>query len=122
VYASVAAAPPTEAPDTTGIAFTKEQQWQTRGFRIAGATAAPDGAGALIPRAAVLSEDAARVAFVQLSGEHFEKRILTLGSSSGGSVVVRDGIRPGEYVVAGAAAQLRRETLSPADREHGHSH
>lgn len=122
VYARVADAPPAEAPHTTDIAYTKEQQWQTPGFRIARAGPAAGEAGAVIPSSAILAEDDARVAYVQRAGEHFEKRVLTLGGASGGSTTVTAGIQPGEYVVAGGAAQLRRETLSPADRAHGHSH
>lgn len=122
VYARVADAPAAQAPDTTGIAYTKAQQWETPGFRIARAAAAEGGAGAVIPTSAILREDDNRVAFVQRAGEHFEKRVLTLGAAAGGMTTVTAGIRPDEYVVAGGAAQLRRETLSPADRAHGHSH
>ena len=122
VYARAADAPAAEAPDTTGIAYTKEQQWQTPGFRIAPAVAAAGGAGVVIPTAAILTEDDNRVAYVQRAGEHFEKRVLMLGGATGGGTIVTAGIRPGEYVVTGGAAQLRRETLSPADRAHGHSH
>lgn len=122
VYARAADAPAAQAPDTTGIAYTKEQQWQTPGFRIARASAAQGGAGAVIPTSAILAEDDARVAYVQLAGEHFEKRVLTLGGAAGGETTVTAGVQPGEHVVSGGAAQLRRETLSPADREHGHSH
>lgn len=120
VHARAADAPPAQALDTTGIAYTKEQQWQTPGFRIARVDAA--GAGVTIPTSAILREDDNRVAYVQKSGEHFEKRVLTVGGATGNATIVTAGIQPGEYVVSGGAAQLRRETLSPADRAHGHSH
>ena len=122
VFARAADAPPAQAPDTTGIAYTMEQQWQTPGFRLARAVAADGGAGVTVPTSAILREDDARVAYVLRTGEHFEKRTLTLGAATGGRTAVTAGIQPGEYVVSGGAAQLRRETLSPADRAHGHSH
>jgi len=122
VFARAADAPAAVPPDTTGIAFTKEQQWATTGFRLSVATAAAQGAGVQIPTTAILSEDSKRVAYVQRSGEHFEKRVLTLAGASNGLTTVTAGLAPGEYVVSGAAADLRRETLSPAERAHGHTH
>lgn len=122
VYARAVDAPAALPPDTTGIAFTKEQQWATAGFRLSPATAVTQGTGVQIPTSAILTEDSKRVAYVQRAGEHFEKRILTLAGAAGAFTTVTAGIAPGEYVVSGAAADLRRETLSPADRAHGHSH
>ncbi len=79
-------------------------------------------AGIVIPASAVLDEDGQAVAFVQLSGESFERRTLTLGARGSEQVVVRSGIRAGERVVTGAANQVRLASLSTAVPAHGHEH
>lgn len=78
--------------------------------------------GVLIPASAVLDDDGQAVAFVQVSGESFERRVLTLGARGAGHVVVRAGIRMGERVVTGAANQVRLASLSTAVPAHGHEH
>ncbi|MBA2290831.1 MAG: efflux RND transporter periplasmic adaptor subunit, partial [Gemmatimonadales bacterium] len=78
--------------------------------------------GIVIPASAVLDEDGQAVAFVQLSGESFERRLLTLGARGAGHVVVRAGISVGERVVTGAANQVRLASLSTAVPAHGHEH
>lgn len=79
-------------------------------------------AGVLVPSTAVLDEDGRPIAYVQVEGERFEKRALTLGPSEGGRVLVRSGIRAGERVVTGAAYQVRLASLSTAVPAHGHEH
>lgn len=78
--------------------------------------------GIVIPASAVLDEDGQAVAFVQLSGESFERRVLRLGARGAEQVVVRAGISAGERVVTGAAAQVRLASLSTAVPAHGHEH
>ena len=78
--------------------------------------------GVVIPSTAILDEDGRPVAFVELEGELFEKRELTLGGSSGGHTLVRSGIAAGERVVTGAAYQVRLASLSTSVPEHGHEH
>jgi cobalt-zinc-cadmium efflux system membrane fusion protein len=79
-------------------------------------------AGVLVPATAVLDEDGRPIAYVQVEGERFEKRALTLGPSDGGRVLVRTGIGAGERVVTGAAYQVRLASLSTAVPAHGHEH
>jgi membrane fusion protein, heavy metal efflux system len=78
--------------------------------------------GVTVPASAVLDEDGRPIAYVQVEGETFEKRVLTLGARDGGRVLVRDGIRAGERVVTGAAYQVRLASLSTAVPAHGHEH
>lgn len=79
-------------------------------------------AGVLVPSTAILDEDGRPVAYVQVEGESFEKRVLSLGPSGAGRVLVRSGIRAGERVVTGAAYQVRLASLSTAVPAHGHEH
>lgn len=78
--------------------------------------------GVVIPSSAVLDEDGRPIAFVQIEGERFEKRELTLGGTSGVRTLVRSGLETGERVVTGAAYQVRLASLSTSVPEHGHEH
>lgn len=78
--------------------------------------------GVLIPAAAVLDEDGRPIAYVQIDGESFEKRDLTLGGRQGDRVAVLQGITAGERVVTGAAYQIRLASLSTSVPAEGHGH
>jgi membrane fusion protein, heavy metal efflux system len=78
--------------------------------------------GVLIPSSAVLDEDGRAIAYVQVSGERFEKRELMIVGTGGGRTVVSSGIKAGERVVTGAAYQVRLASLSTAVPAHGHEH
>jgi RND family efflux transporter MFP subunit len=77
--------------------------------------------GVVIPSSAVLDEDGRPIAYVQIEGERFEKRGLTLGGTSD-RTLVRSGIMAGERVVTGAAYQVRLASLSTSVPAHGHEH
>lgn len=78
--------------------------------------------GVLIPASTVLDEDGRPIAYVQLDGETFEKRELTLGGRQGERVAVLQGIKAGERVVTGAAYQIRLASLSTSVPAEGHAH
>jgi membrane fusion protein, heavy metal efflux system len=78
--------------------------------------------GVTVPSSAILDEDGRPIAYVQLSGERFEKRELTLGGDDGTRAVVLGGIRAGERVVTGAAYQVRLASLSTSVPAEGHAH
>ena len=78
--------------------------------------------GVVIPSTAILDEDGRPVAYVEVEGERFERRELTLGGRSGDRTLVRSGIAAGERVVTGAAYQVRLASLSTSVPEHGHEH
>lgn len=78
--------------------------------------------GVLIPASALLDEDGRPIAYVQVDGETFEKRDLTLGGQEGERVLVLQGIRAGDRVVTGAAYQIRLASLSTSIPAEGHAH
>jgi multidrug efflux pump subunit AcrA (membrane-fusion protein) len=71
---------------------------------------------------AIVLDNGKPVAFVQLEGEVFQKRELTLGIRDGALVEVQDGIAPGERVVTRGAYAVKLASLSPASFGHGHVH
>jgi len=75
-----------------------------------------------IPDAAVVEEDGRPIAFVQVAGETFEKRDLTLGLRDGNWVQVLAGIAAGERVVTKGAYAVRLASVSSAIPAHGHVH
>ena len=78
--------------------------------------------GVVVPSSAILDEDGRPICYVQVSGERFEKRELTLGGNDGMHAVVLSGLRAGERVVTGAAYQVRLASLSTSVPAEGHAH
>lgn len=78
--------------------------------------------GVVLPWFAVLDDNGTPVAYVQIGGEEFERRVLTLGPSDGAHVLVRQGVREGEMVVTTGAYQVRLASLSGNDFAGGHAH
>jgi RND family efflux transporter MFP subunit len=75
-----------------------------------------------IPVSAVVEEDARPIAFVQVSGETFQKRPLKLGIRDGQWIQVVDGVAAGERVVTKEAYAIRLASVSSVIPAHGHSH
>jgi cobalt-zinc-cadmium efflux system membrane fusion protein len=75
-----------------------------------------------VPVSALVEEDARAVAFVQVSGEMFQKRDLTLGIQDGAFVQVLAGLAAGERVVTKGAYAIRLASVSTAIPAHGHAH
>jgi len=75
-----------------------------------------------IPDAAIVEEGGQPVAFVQVSGEAFEKRELTLGIRDGNFVQVLRGVSEGERVVTKGAMAIRLAAASNVIPAHGHAH
>lgn len=78
--------------------------------------------GVVVPSAAILDEDGRSICYVQLSGERFEKREITVGADDGVRAVVVAGLRAGDRVVTGAAYQVRLASLSTSVPAEGHAH
>lgn len=78
--------------------------------------------GVAIPNEAILDDNGTPVAYVQLGGETFERRVLTLGASDGTRTQVAGGIRPGEMVVTTGAYQVRLASMSGSSFAGGHAH
>jgi RND family efflux transporter MFP subunit len=75
-----------------------------------------------IPSIAVVEEDGRPIAFVQVSGETFEKRDLTLGIRDRNWLQVISGITEGERVVTEGAYAVRLASVSSNIPAHGHVH
>lgn len=78
--------------------------------------------GVIVPGSAILEEDGRPIAFVQVEGERFERRDVTIGASEKELTHIVSGIREGERVVTGAAYQVRLASLSTGVPAHGHEH
>jgi RND family efflux transporter MFP subunit len=75
-----------------------------------------------VPESAFIEEGDQLVAFVQVSGETFEKREIKAGISDTGFVQVLDGIKEGERVVTKGAYAIRLSSISGVIPAHGHAH
>ncbi|MEW6307424.1 MAG: efflux RND transporter periplasmic adaptor subunit, partial [Verrucomicrobiota bacterium] len=75
-----------------------------------------------IPDSAVVEEAGQFIAFVQVSGETFQKRELKLGIRDGNFVQVLDGVKEGERVVTKGAYAIRLSSISGVIPAHGHAH
>jgi RND family efflux transporter MFP subunit len=75
-----------------------------------------------IPYSSLLEEQGHYYAFVQISGEGFEKRELELGINDGIDVEVISGIKEKERVVSKGAYQIKLSTMSGKIPAHGHEH
>ena len=75
-----------------------------------------------IPLSSLMEEQGHYYAFVQTSGEGFEKRNLELGISDGIRIQVISGIKENERVVSTGAYQIKLATMYGKMPEHGHEH
>jgi membrane fusion protein, heavy metal efflux system len=75
-----------------------------------------------IPDSAIVEEAGNKVAFVQVSGETFEKRDLRIGIRDGNWIEVLSGVVEGERVVTQGAVAIRLASVSGVIPAHGHAH
>jgi membrane fusion protein, heavy metal efflux system len=75
-----------------------------------------------LPESAIVDEAGQPVAFVQVSGETFEKRELILGIRDGNWVQVISGLKEGERVAVKGAGAIRLASVSNVIPAHGHAH
>jgi membrane fusion protein, heavy metal efflux system len=75
-----------------------------------------------IPTSAIVDEGGQSVAYVELSGESFERRPLSLGIREQNFVQVLEGLAAGERVVTRGAYYVRLASASGAVPAHGHAH
>jgi RND family efflux transporter MFP subunit len=76
----------------------------------------------IIPVSALIEEQGIFFVFVQIAGESFVKRELTLGGSDGINVQVLAGLKEGERVVTKGAYQIKLASASGVIPAHGHAH
>jgi len=75
-----------------------------------------------VPESAVVDEEGRPIAFVQVSGETFDRRYLTLGVHESGFVEVKAGLAAGERVATKEAYAIRLASVSTTIPAHGHAH
>lgn len=78
--------------------------------------------GVVIPRTAVFDDDGRTLVYVQLTGESFEERAVTLGPVAGEWVGVMSGLRPSERIVTRGGNVLRLVARASNAPAHGHVH
>jgi len=75
-----------------------------------------------VPDAALVEEAGRFIVFVQLGGETFDKRDVTLGIRDGNFVQVLAGLKEGERIVTKGAYAIRLASVSSSLPAHGHAH
>jgi multidrug efflux pump subunit AcrA (membrane-fusion protein) len=72
------------------------------------------------PREAVVEINTRPYIFVQLDGEHFEKRAVTLGREDGPWIEVRSGVKKGERIVTKGGFDVHLASLMGTVESHRH--
>lgn len=75
-----------------------------------------------VPTSAVIEESGRTLAYVQVGGESFEDRSVTVGNRQGAHVQIAAGLQEGERVVTRGAYLVRLASMSTQAPAHGHVH
>lgn len=120
VYSTDAEIHNAPAPEVIeGLSFLKEQQWKLKTETEVVDLKQISGVQTVaIPQSAVIEEGDQHIAFVQLAGETFAERIVTLGSKADGFVQVLSGVSQGERVVTKGAEAVDQAVHSDAAHAH----
>jgi RND family efflux transporter MFP subunit len=78
--------------------------------------------GIIIPESALLEDFGNYSVIVQLSGELFERRPVTIGKRNGTQVEIIQGLSTKEVVVTSGAYQVKMASMSGQAPAHGHTH
>jgi len=78
--------------------------------------------GTLVPESALLEDYGNYSVMVQLSGESFERRPISIGQRNGKNVEVLKGLQVGDVVVTTGAYQVKMASMSGSTPAHGHEH
>jgi len=76
----------------------------------------------IIPQSALLEDYGSYSVIVQLSGESFLRRQVTVGNRNGNQVEITSGLSVGEVVVTTGAYQVKMASMSGEVPGHGHTH
>jgi membrane fusion protein, heavy metal efflux system len=76
----------------------------------------------VVPQTALMEAYGNYSVVVQLSGESFEMRNITIGRRNGEEVEVTSGLEVGEVVVTKGAFQVKMASMSGSAPAHGHAH
>ena len=75
-----------------------------------------------LPESAIVDDAGRKVAYVQVEGEAYERRLVTTGVRSGGWIAITAGLSAGERVVTRGAYEIKLAAAGGALPEHGHAH
>ncbi len=78
--------------------------------------------GLAVPTGCLMEDYGNYSVIVQLSGESFERRNVTLGKRNGSEVEIINGLAEGEEVVTKGAYQVKMASMSGQAPAHGHAH
>lgn len=78
--------------------------------------------GTLVPESALLEDYGNYSVMVQLSGESFERRPISIRKRNGKNVEVLKGLQVGDVVVTTGAYQVKMASMSGSTPAHGHEH
>jgi len=76
----------------------------------------------VVPVDALLEDYGSYTVMVQLTGESFERRQVTVGKRNGSHVEIISGLAQGEVVVTTGAYQVKMASMSGVAPAHGHAH
>ncbi len=76
----------------------------------------------VVPSTALLEDYGQYAVMVQLSGESFERRDVSLGKTNADEVEIIKGLELGEVVVSKGAFQVKMASMSDQAPAHGHAH
>jgi len=76
----------------------------------------------VIPTSALLEDYGLYSVIVQVSGERFERRNVTIGKRNGAEVAILKGLKKGEVIVSKGAYQVKMASMSGQAPAHGHAH
>jgi multidrug efflux pump subunit AcrA (membrane-fusion protein) len=77
---------------------------------------------ASVPASAIVEDGVERVVYVMRGGESFSRVVVRTGLRDGDYVELIEGPAPGERVVSRGALQVRRAAATPDAMGHGHAH
>lgn len=75
-----------------------------------------------VPKSALIEDQGIFHVFVRHDGEHFEKRVVRIGSSDGLRCEVLSGLKDGDEVVSKGAMKLKLASATTAIPAHTHNH
>ncbi len=99
VYISPVTDRKTRTVTVRGVFFNKPLRLRPGMFLPVRILVPSGGTGLWIPKKAVFLAGGHKVVFVKEKGDLFRMRRVTVGTSEGGLVPVREGLRPGEHLV-----------------------
>jgi multidrug efflux pump subunit AcrA (membrane-fusion protein) len=73
-----------------------------------------------VPRSAVVEINTRPYVFVQLDGEHFEKRLVSPGAPDGDFIRIEDGVKAGERIVTRGGYDVHLASLMGNVESHRH--